>query len=306
MALVDLVGLAIIIIHIIITIWATKDAKKRGYPAIKSAFIFLLVLFIPLLGLLIYFVMRPTGKFVTCKKCKKKALPNLRECPHCGLDKPRSRRQPVTQQQPPPQGQYQQQPVGQYQQQPPPAGHYQQAPVAQHQQMPPPPPVEQKPPRIKCPHCGQMVESTWKSCPHCSRKIIIGKTIIDEVFLIYKDGRLIKHFTRRIKPDVDQDILSGMLTAVQDFIRDSFRGESGDLNHMQFGRFQILMGNGRFLTVAAVLMGDEIEPFRPQIIKAIDQMEADYEVILRDWDGDVEQLNVLGRYIMDLIEGRYS
>ena len=151
-----------------------------------------------------------------------------------------------------------------------------------------------------------MVEQTWKTCPFCSRKIIIGKTIIDEVFLIYRDGRLIKHFTRRIKPDVDQDILSGMLTAVQDFIRDSFRGESGDLNHMQFGRFQILMGNGRFITVAAVLMGDEIEPFRPQIIKAIDQMEADYEVILRDWDGDVEQLNVLGRYIMDLIDGRYS
>ena len=271
MGLEVLVGLAVIVIHFIITIWATKDSKKRGYPGLKMLFIFFLVLFLPLLGLLLYFVLRPSGKLVPCKRCKKMAFPHLKECPHCGLDKPSSRKQQRSTSQRPP---------------------------------PPPPPVAQT--KIKCPHCGQMVEKAWKTCPFCSRKIIIGKTIIDEVFLIYKDGRLIKHFTRRIKPDVDQDILSSMLTAVQDFIRDSFRGESGDLNHMQFGRFQILMGNGRFITVAAVLMGDEIEPFRPQIIKAIDQMEADYEIILRDWDGDVEQLNVLGRYIMDLIEGRYS
>ena len=279
-----LIGLAIIVIHLVITIWAASDAKKRGYPGLKMAFIFFLVLLLPLFGLILYFVLRPSGKLVPCRKCKKMAFPHLKECPHCGLDKPRSRGQ-----QQPSVGQYQQKPVGQYQQAPP-----------------PPPPAAPPSTRIKCPHCGQMVENSWKTCPHCSRKLIIGKTIIDEVFLIYRDGRLIKHFTRRIKPDVDQDILSGMLTAVQDFIRDSFRGESGDLNHMQFGRFQLLMGNGRFITVAAVLMGDEIEPFRPQIIKAIDQMEADYEVILRDWDGDVEQLNVLGRYIMDLIDGRYS
>lgn len=294
-----LIGFLFIVFQLVTSIWAATDAKKRGYSGLKMAFIFFLVLLLPLLGLLLYFVLRPSGKFVHCKKCKKKELPNLRECPHCGLDRPipRGQQPPAGQYQPPP-------PVGQYQQ-PPPVQYQQPAGQPQQQPPPPPPPVAKPQTKIKCPHCGQMVENNWKTCPHCSRKIIIGKTIIDEVFLIYRDGRLIKHFTRRIKPDVDQDILSGMLTAVQDFIRDSFRGESGDLNHMQFGRFQILMGNGRFITVAAVLMGDEIEPFRPQIIKAIDQMEADYEIILRDWDGDVEQLNVLGRYIMDLIDGRY-
>jgi len=265
-----LIGFIFIIFQISVSVWSVMDARKRGYSGLKRLFIFFLVLFIPLLGLLIYLVMRPSGKLAVCQRCKKKVLPILEQCPHCGLKKQRPVRRP-----------------------------------------PPPPPRQQpatqpKPQKIKCPHCGQMVEAQWKTCPYCSRKIKIGKTIIDEVFLIYKDGRLIKHFTRRLKPDVDQDILSGMLTAVQDFIRDSFKGETGDLNHMQFGRFQILMGHGRFITVAAVLMGDEIEPFRPQIIKSIDQMESDYEVILRDWDGEVEQLNVLGRYIMDLIEGRYA
>ena len=123
---------------------------------------------------------------------------------------------------------------------------------------------------------------------------------------MYRDGRLIKHFTRRLKPDVDQDILSGMLTAVQDFIKDTFRGETGELDEMKFGRFQIVMSRGRFITVAAVMYGDEIEPFRPQITRAVDDIEGDYEVMLRDWDGDIDKLNVLSRYINDLIDGRYA
>jgi hypothetical protein len=177
---------------------------------------------------------------------------------------------------------------------------------------PPGPPVTyqlpQQPPKkeIKCPYCDKPVQADWKSCPHCGRKLIKDKAIIDEVFLMYKDGRLIKHFTRRIKPDVDQDILSGMLTAVQDFVKDTFRGEEGELNQMKFGRFQILIGHGRFVTIAAVMIGEEIEPFRPQITKTIDDMEGDYEIMLRNWDGDVDQLKVLGRYANDLINGRYS
>lgn len=251
--------------HLLITIWATMDSKKRGYSSLRIILIFFMVLFIPVLGLILYLILRPAGKMVPCPKCSKNGLSQLKKCPNCGYSK-----------KPKPQ-----------------------APV----QPPQPAPAQVK---IRCPHCGQIVEQSWKTCPYCSRKIFVDTTIIDEVFLMYKDGRLIKHFTRRLKPDIDQDILSGMLTAVQSFIKDSFKGETGDLDHMKFGRFQILVGHGRFITLAAVTMGDEVAPFRPQIIKAIDSMERDYEMPLRDWDGDVEDLNVLGRYVMDLIDGRYA
>jgi rRNA maturation protein Nop10 len=258
----------LIILHLIICIFAAMDSKKRGYSGGKVVLIFFMTLFIPILGLILYLILRPSGKMIKCPKCGKSGLSTLKKCPNCGLPKkPQTRPQ---------------------------------------QPIPPPPPPANAPLKIKCPHCGQIVEQHWKSCPYCSRKMVMDKTIIDEVFLMYRDGRLIKHFTRRLKPDVDQDILSGMLKAVQDFIRDSFKGEIGELDQMNFGRFQILMGHGRFITVAAITMGNEIEPFRPQIIKAIDSMESDYEIVLRDWDGDVDQLNVLGRYIMDLIDGRYA
>ncbi|MDD4307491.1 MAG: hypothetical protein PHU53_01625 [Thermoplasmata archaeon] len=261
-------GTVAIVLWVAIWLWVTIDSKRRGYSSGKVVLFFILTL-IPVLDiivLVIYLIIRPVGQLVPCPKCGKLGLHSLRKCPNC---------------------------------------HYPKKTPQKAQ-----PPVQQQSPsqpkKIKCPHCGQIVEQHWKSCPFCTRKMVMDKTIIDEVFLMYRDGRLIKHFTRRLKPDVDQDILSGMLKAVQDFIRDSFKGETGELNHMMFGRFQILMGHGRFITIAAVTMGDEFEPFRPQIIKAIDAMESDYEIILRDWDGDVEHLNVLGRYIMDLIDGRYA
>jgi len=53
-------------------------------------------------------------------------------------------------------------------------------------------------------------------------RVIIGP-MIEDVFLMYRDGRLIAHNTRRLRPDVDGDILSGMLTAVTAFVKDSGR-----------------------------------------------------------------------------------
>ncbi len=258
---------------LILAIWTYYDTINRGVAEKSGARVaawVVVVWAIPIIGIIIYMVKRPKGKILTCTNCKRKVLNTLSKCPHC--DTPaKSKRAPV----------------------PPPAR-----------------PITQAPPRkkteIKCPNCNSAVQESWKSCPHCGNKLIKEKAIIDEVFLIYRDGRLIKHFTRRIKPDVDQDILSSMLTAVQDFVKDTFRGEEGELDQMKFGRFQVLIGRGRYINIAAVIIGEEIEPFRPQIAKTIDDIEADYEVLLRDWEGDVGELNVIARYVSDLIDGRYA
>ncbi|MDI6916486.1 MAG: AAA family ATPase [Thermoplasmatales archaeon] len=44
---------------------------------------------------------------------------------------------------------------------------------------------------------------------------------LDEVFLIYKSGVLIAHTSKKNR-GLDSDIVAGMFTAVQDFIKDSF------------------------------------------------------------------------------------
>src|SRR3989304_5122648 len=80
-------------------------------------------------------------------------------------------------------------------------------------------------------------------------------TLIEDVFLLHRSGLLLKHYTRRLRPNVDSDVLSGMLVSVQDFINDSFRGERGHLNEIRFGKIRIVIMEGKWTILAAGVRG---------------------------------------------------
>ena len=131
---------------------------------------------------------------------------------------------------------------------------------------------------------------------------------IDDVFLLYrKDGVLIKHETRRLRPDIDTDILSGMLTAVQQFVKDSFRGdEEEELNEMTVGQMHILIGRGKWLVLAATITGGDVASMTSQIEKCVRDMEDHNWDRLEDWNGDLEIAKALGPYLKKLIRGEYA
>ena len=132
------------------------------------------------------------------------------------------------------------------------------------------------------------------------------EAIIDDVFLLYNDGLLIKHETRRLKPDVDSDILSGMLTAVQQFVKDSFRSEDAELNEMKFGQMHILLGRGKWLILAAIIGGVATDAFNKQIKLAIEDMEEHHWDQLESWNGDMAIAKSMGPYVKKLIRGEYA
>jgi hypothetical protein len=136
------------------------------------------------------------------------------------------------------------------------------------------------------------------------------ETVIDEVFLLHRDGLLIKHYTRRLKPDVDSDILSGMLIAVQNFVNESFIGEAGlrkegQLDEMKFGQYRILLVRGKFVIVGAVISGPRVEKVPAQIRAAIDDLEGGLGGVLERWDGDMQEVAGADRFMQDLIGGKY-
>lgn len=133
----------------------------------------------------------------------------------------------------------------------------------------------------------------------------VSQATIDDVFLLYRDGVLIKHETRRLKPDIDTDILSGMLTAVQQFVKDSFRTEEGELDELTFGQMHILIGRGKYLILAAMIQGDGTESFTAQIKKTVQDIEDHHWDQLDDWDGDMAIAKVLTPYVKKLIRGDY-
>ncbi len=135
-----------------------------------------------------------------------------------------------------------------------------------------------------------------------------SEAAIDDVFLLYRrDGVLIKHETRRLRPDIDTDILSGMLTAVQQFVKDSFHGEEGEeLNEMTVGQMHILIGRGKWLVLAATITGGDIASMTAQIEKCVEDMETHNWDRLEDWDGDMDLAKALGPYLKKLIRGEYA
>ncbi len=124
---------------------------------------------------------------------------------------------------------------------------------------------------------------------------------IEEVFLIYKDGRLVVHNTRRLKPDMDKDVLTGMLTAVQNFVKDSFSEEKGHLNELKYGNLKILMENGPRANLAVVISGVEPPALRANMRTLLAGIHEKYMKILDDWDGDTGTLRILKRHIGMLI-----
>lgn len=137
------------------------------------------------------------------------------------------------------------------------------------------------------------------------RKVVISRrTVIDEIFFMYEDGRLIKHFTRRIKPDMDSDILSSMLVAVQEFVKDSFRGEPGALDQMKFGRYQILIARGNHTIIAAMILGDDLNSMRQRIQNAVTKVDAEFAGPLEHWDGDMDELGDAAALVNNLLIDR--
>ena len=111
--------------------------------------------------------------------------------------------------------------------------------------------------------------------------------VIDDVFFIYRDGRLIYHGTRRMDPaEVDPDILASMLTAVSDFVKDSFSSRlSGSLESMKIGDYNVLLVGGKYTTLAVTSLGVPLRPLREYISATLRQIEKRYEHQLRDWNG---------------------
>ncbi len=48
-------------------------------------------------------------------------------------------------------------------------------------------------------------------------------TSVKDVFLVYRDGRQIKHLTNEFDPTRDSQVLSSMFSAIQAFAEDSFK-----------------------------------------------------------------------------------
>ncbi len=135
---------------------------------------------------------------------------------------------------------------------------------------------------------------------------------IEEVFLVDNAGVLLVHLSRGESKAIDAKLVSGMLTAVQEFVRDSFRGseetedmefDEGALGKLEYGDFQIVIERGTYTFLSAVISGYDNKRLRKRMKDAVEEFETKYSSVLVDWDGDMEKFKGAEEIIGRLLKG---
>jgi len=124
----------------------------------------------------------------------------------------------------------------------------------------------------------------------------IGNYNIEDVFWIREDGILISHVNYQNKKHMaDEDILSGMLTAILDFSEDAFTEKETDetkymIKQIQMGGKNILVYRGNYTFLATVFKGTSGKRLYSQSEQVIKTLEKKYENNLKSWCGDLDTI----------------
>jgi hypothetical protein len=144
----------------------------------------------------------------------------------------------------------------------------------------------------------QSVAATCPVPPEPAAKVekpIAERFNIEDVFVVYLDGRLIYHHAEADlagepvaaegAKSKDDHIMSSMLVAIQAFIRDSM-GKGGSLGSFEFGENKILLEQGKYIFVAVVLSGKDPPGLRDEMVDVVQKFEGLYAGVVENWDGD--------------------
>ncbi|MEW5759276.1 MAG: putative Ig domain-containing protein, partial [Candidatus Thermoplasmatota archaeon] len=122
---------------------------------------------------------------------------------------------------------------------------------------------------------------------------------MEDIFFIYSDGRLIHHITCKLRPDTDEQIISSMLTAVQQFIKDAIAKDVA-VSSMEYGENKIMYEKGKYSFLVVVISGFEPSGLREEMKSTIKDIEAELGGIIGEWDGDIMKLSEAKKFLIRL------
>ena len=115
---------------------------------------------------------------------------------------------------------------------------------------------------------------------------------VEQVFLVHADtGLLLAH---AVAPDLaasDADLISGMLTAIRDFVADSFSPERevGGLRRFSVGELTVMVEQGPEALIAAVVRGEAPDSLLPRLQDTLETIHLQFASALTEFDGDTAQ-----------------
>ena len=126
-------------------------------------------------------------------------------------------------------------------------------------------------------------------------EVVLLKTLlyrVEQVFLIDRNtGLLLQHVQAHAHGVRDADMVSGMLTAIRDFAKDSFQvGEQEYLESLEVGDVHVWIEPGPYAFVAAVIRGSAPHDYHQVLEEAVETIHLQFGEALSSFSGDASAL----------------
>lgn len=132
----------------------------------------------------------------------------------------------------------------------------------------------------------------WRTGKSYSELVLLNtlEFSVEQVFLIHRETSLLIHHQYSELADTrDPDMVSGMFSAIQDFIEDSFSTQAGDqLDTLRLGDLSVVLQRGPSAVLAAVVRGRVPENLRNELSKTLEYLHRMKKSELASYGGDPE------------------
>lgn len=142
-------------------------------------------------------------------------------------------------------------------------------------------------------------------------EVVLLRTLIyrvEQVLLIHKNtGLLLQHLVAETVVAQDADLVSAMLTAIQNFVQDSFGVQNSDsLESLHFGELTIWIEQSPQAILAGVIRGNAPEELRLVFQKTIERIHLNFQSALNSFQGDTTPFEATRDYLEDCLQARYK
>lgn len=123
---------------------------------------------------------------------------------------------------------------------------------------------------------------------------------VEQIFLIHKDtGLTLQHVVSKAEVAHDPDLVSGMLTAIKDFVQDSFGAQKeGNLETLRVGERSVWIEHGPNAFLAAVIRGNPPRDYVTTLGETLEEIHLNHNEQLQNFSGDATPFSDT-RYILE-------
>jgi OOP family OmpA-OmpF porin len=142
-------------------------------------------------------------------------------------------------------------------------------------------------------------------------EVVLAHTLVyrvEQAFLIHAEtGLVLLHATAEAVDHQDADMVSAMLTAIQDFVRDSFHTDQNEnLETMRVGELTLIIEQGPRAILAGAVRGTPPPELQTRFRETLELIHMEKYAELAEFEGDAQPFEAVRHRLEDCLEKRFQ